>query len=156
VSGVITGLVAVTPAAGFAGPMGAIMLGAVAAVICFGFVAYVKGAFKLDDSLDVFGIHGIGGIVGALGTGILVNPALGGAGIPDYLSQPGTLQVAEYAFGTAFMAQVWAVGFTVVFVGVGSFIIFKVVDLVMGLRVREEVEREGLDLSTHGEPAYNM
>jgi Amt family ammonium transporter len=156
VSGVVTGLVAVTPAAGFAGPMGSIVLGAVAAVICFAFVAYVKAAFRLDDSLDVFGIHGIGGIVGALGTGILVNPALGGAGIPDYLSQPGTLQVAEYAFGTAFMAQVWAVGFTVVFVGVGSFVIFKVVDLMMGLRVREEVEREGLDLSTHGEPAYNM
>lgn len=156
VSGVVTGLVAVTPAAGFVGPMGSIVLGAVAAVICFAFVAYLKGRFRVDDSLDVFGIHGIGGIVGALGTGILVNPALGGAGVPDYLSQPGTLQVAEYAFGTALSAQLWAVVFTVLFVGIGSYIIFKVVDLVMGLRVREEVEREGLDIATHGEPAYNM
>ena len=156
VSGVVTGLVAVTPAAGFAGPMGSIVLGIVAAIVCFAFVAYVKGALRLDDSLDVFGIHGIGGIIGAIGTGILVNPALGGAGIPDYLSVPGTLQVADYVFATAVWAQIKAVAFTVVFVGVGSFILFKVVDILIGLRVREEVEREGLDLAEHGEPAYNM
>jgi len=156
VSGVVTGLVAITPAAGFAGPMGAIVLGLVAGVVCFLFVAYVKNMFRLDDSLDVFGIHGLGGIIGALGTGILVNPALGGAGIPDYLSMPGTLQVAEYAFGTHFMNQVWAVGFTILFVGIGSAILYKLVDLVIGLRVKEEVEREGLDLAEHGERAYNM
>jgi Amt family ammonium transporter len=156
VSGLVTGLVAVTPAAGFAGPMGSIVLGAVASVACFAFVAYIKGALRLDDSLDVFGIHGLGGIIGAIGTGILVNPALGGAGIPDYLSVPGTLQVADYVFATAVWAQIKAVAFTVVFGGVGSFIIFKVVDILIGLRVREEVEREGLDLAEHGEPAYNM
>ena len=156
VSGVVTGLVAVTPAAGFAGPMGAIVLGLVAGVACFLFVAYVKNMFKLDDSLDVFGIHGLGGIIGALATGILVNPALGGVGIPDYTSMPGTLQVAEYAFGTHFMNQVWAVGFTILFVGIGSAILYKLVDLVIGLRVKEEVEREGLDLAEHGERAYNM
>ncbi len=156
VSGVVTGLVAVTPASGFAGPVGSMFLGLVSGAICFAFVTYVKNAFKLDDSLDVFGIHGVGGIIGALATGILVNPALGGAGIPDYLSQPGTLQVGEYVFATAFMAQVKAVLFTVAFVGIGSFILFKVVDLLLGLRVREEVEREGLDLAEHGERAYNM
>jgi Amt family ammonium transporter len=156
VSGVVAGLVAVTPAAGFAGPMGSIVLGLIAGVVCFGFVAFIKQKFGLDDSLDVFGIHGLGGIIGAIGTGILVNPGLGGAGIPDYLSQPGTLQVAEYVFSTAVMAQLKAVGFTVVFVGIGSFILFKLVDLTIGLRVKAEVEREGLDIAEHGERAYNM
>ena len=155
VSGVVAGLVAVTPAAGFAGPMGSLVLGAVAAVACFLFVAYVKNMFKLDDSLDVFGVHGVGGIIGALATGILVNPALGGAGIPDYISQPGTLQVADYVFATAFMAQLKAVVFTVVFVGIGSAVLYKLVDLVMGLRVKPEIEREGLDIAEHGERAYN-
>ncbi len=156
VSGVVTGLVAVTPAAGFAGPMGSIVLGLVAGVACFFFVAYMKNSFRLDDSLDVFGIHGLGGIIGALGTGILVNPALGGQGIPDYLSQPGTLQVADYDFAFNFGAQVWAVLFTVVFVGIGSWILFTIVNLTMGLRVKEDTEREGLDIAEHGERAYNM
>ena len=156
VSGVVTGLVAITPACGFAGPMGSLVLGLVAGVACFFFVGYVKNMFKLDDSLDVFGIHGLGGIIGALATGILVNPALGGAGIPDYTSVPGTLQVAEYVFSVHFMNQVWAVGFTILFVGIGSAILFKLVDLLMGLRVANDVEREGLDLAEHGERAYNM
>jgi len=156
VSGVITGLVAVTPAAGFAGPMGAICLGLFAGAVCFYFVAYVKNTLKLDDSLDVFGIHGLGGIIGAIGTGILVNPALGGAGIPDYTSVPGTLQVGAYDMGFMLTAQIKAVLFTVALSGIGSFILFKLVDLVMGLRVKEEVEREGLDVAEHGERAYNM
>ena len=156
VSGVVTGLVAITPACGFAGPMGSLVLGLVAGVACFFFVGYVKNMFKLDDSLDVFGIHGLGGIIGALATGILVNPALGGAGIPDYTSVPGTLQVADYVFSVHFMNQVWAVGFTILFVGIGSAILFKLVDLLMGLRVANDVERGGLDLAEHGERAYNM
>ncbi len=156
VSGVIAGLVAVTPASGFAGPVGAMFLGIIAGVLCFLFVAYVKSAFKLDDSLDVFGVHGIGGIIGALATGILVNPALGGAGVPDYLSVPGTLQVATYDAGFMIMAQVKAVVFTVLFSGIGSYILFKIVDVVMGLRVKEEAEREGLDITSHGERAYNL
>lgn len=156
ISGVVTGLVAVTPAAGFAGPMGSIVLGLVAGVACFLFVAYVKNMLKLDDSLDVFGIHGLGGIIGALSTGILVNPALGGAGIPDYLSVPGTLQVGAYDFAFMFTAQAKAVLFTIAFSGIGSFILFKAVDLVMGLRVKTDVEREGLDLAEHGERAYNL
>jgi Amt family ammonium transporter len=156
VSGAVAGLVAVTPASGFAGPMGSVVLGLIAGAGCFMAVSFIRNTFKIDDSLDVFGIHGVGGIIGALATGILVNPALGGAGIPDYLSQPGTLQVAEYVFSTAFMAQVKAVCFTVVFSGVGSYILFKLVDLIIGLRVSEEDEREGLDLAEHGERAYNM
>ncbi len=155
-SGVVTGLVAVTPAAGFAGPMGSIVLGLFAGVVCFLFVAYAKNALKMDDSLDVFGIHGMAGIIGALGTGILVNPALGGAGIPDYTSVPGTLQVAAYDFAFMFTAQAKAVIFTILFSGIGSFILYKLVDLVMGLRVKEEIEREGLDVAEHGERAYNM
>ena len=130
-------------------------LGMFAGVVCFVFVGYIKNMFKIDDALDVFGIHCIGGIIGALATGILVNPALGGAGIPDYLSVPGTLQVADYEFATAFMAQVKAVIFTLLFSGIGSYILFKLVDLVMGLRVKEEIEREGLDVAEHGERAYS-
>ncbi len=156
VSGVVAGLVAVTPAAGFAGPMGSIVLGLVAGVACFLFVAYAKNALKMDDSLDVFGIHGLAGIIGALGTGILVNPALGGAGVPDYVSVPGTLQVAAYDFAFMFTAQAKAVAFTMLFSGIGSFILYKLVDLVIGLRVKEDIEREGLDLAEHGERAYNM
>jgi hypothetical protein len=156
VSGAVAGLVAVTPAAGFAGPMGSVVLGLIAGVGCFGAVSFIRNTFKIDDSLDVFGIHGVGGIIGALATGILVNPALGGAGIPDYLSQPGSLLVADYVFATAFMAQVKAVVFTVLFSGIGSYILFKLVDLVIGLRVSEEEEREGLDVAEHGERAYNM
>lgn len=156
VSGVVAGLVAVTPASGFAGPMGAMVLGMFAAVACFFFVAYVKNMLKLDDSLDVFGVHGIAGIIGALATGLLVNPALGGAGIPDYLSQPGTLQVAPYDMAFMMMAQIKAVAFTVAFSGIGSFILYKLVDFTIGLRVKADVEREGLDVAEHGERAYNM
>ena len=156
VSGVVAGLVAVTPASGFAGPMGAMVLGAVAAVASFVFVAYIKNALKLDDSLDVFGVHGIAGIIGAIATGILVNPALGGAGVPDYLSVPGTLQVAPYDMAFMVKAQLKAVLFTVAFSGIGSFILYKLVDFTIGLRVPNDVEREGLDLAEHGERAYNM
>ena len=155
ISGAVAGLVAVTPASGFAGPVASMFLGMFAGVVCFVFVGYIKNMFKIDDALDVFGIHCIGGIIGALATGILVNPGLGGAGIPDYLSVPGTLQVADYVFATAFMAQVKAVIFTLLFSGIGSYILFKLVDLTMGLRVKEEIEREGLDVAEHGERAYS-
>ncbi len=154
VTGAVAGLVAVTPASGFAGPMGSLVLGAVAAVVCFFFCSTVKNKFGYDDSLDVFGVHCVGGIIGALATGILVNTALGGAGIPDYLSQPGTLQVAEYHLGAAFMAQLKAVVLTLLWSGVGSFILFKLADMVFGLRVSPDVDREGLDLAEHGERAY--
>jgi ammonium transporter, Amt family len=155
VSGAVAGLVAVTPAAGFAGPMGSIVLGLVAGAICFVFCSTVKNALGYDDSLDVFGIHCVGGIIGALATGILVNQALGGAGIPDYSTKPGELVAATYEFGTAFMAQLKAVLFTIVFSGVGSAILYKIVDVIVGLRVAPDQEREGLDIAEHGERAYH-
>jgi Amt family ammonium transporter len=151
-SGCIAGLVAVTPAAGFAGPMGALVLGLIAGVVCLIFVAVVKNAFGYDDALDVFGIHCIGGILGAIGTGILVNPALGGAGIMDYTVG----KIADYDFMTQVWAQTKAVLLTIVWSGVGSFILYKIVDVVVGLRPKAEIEREGLDLADHGERAYTM
>ena len=100
VSGAVSGLVAITPASGFAGPMGSIFLGVGAGLVCFFFCSTVKNAFGYDDSLDVFGIHCVGGILGAIMTGILVNPALGGAGIPDYITKPGELVLADYVLTT--------------------------------------------------------
>lgn len=152
-SGAVAGLVAVTPAAGFAGPMGAIVLGFIVSPVCYFFVDVVKNKFNYDDSLDVFGVHGVGGILGAIATGILVNPALGGAGIVDY-------STADFAAGyagtaTQVLSQLKGVLVTVVWSGVGSLIIFKVVDAIVGLRVSVEAEREGLDLSSHGEAAYH-
>lgn len=155
VSGAVAGLVAVTPAAGFAGPMGSIILGLVAGAVCFVFCSTVKNALGYDDSLDVFGVHCIGGIIGALATGILVNTELGGAGIPDYTSKPGELAVGAYEFGTAFMAQGKAVLFTLLFSGIGSLILYKIVDVIVGLRVAPDQEREGLDIAEHGERAYH-
>jgi Amt family ammonium transporter len=143
-SGMVCGLVAVTPACGFIGPMGAIALGAVASALCYFFVAVIKPAVGYDDSLDVFGIHGVGGIVGAIGTGILTSAALGGIGYGD---------------GVDMASQVWvqflAVVVTVVWSGVGSLILYKIVDLIIGLRPSTDAEREGLDLTSHGEAAYH-
>ncbi len=155
VSGAVAGLVAVTPASGFAGPMGCILLGLAAGTLCFLFCSTVKNAFGYDDSLDVFGIHCVGGILGAIATGILVNTTLGGVGIPDYVTKPGTLAVGEYVLSAAVLAQIKAVALTLVWSGVGSFIIYKIVDVVVGLRVTPEQEREGLDIAEHGERAYN-
>ena len=151
-SGAVAGLVAVTPAAGFAGPMGAIVLGLVVGVVCLFFCTVVKNALGYDDSLDVFGVHGVGGIVGALGTGILVNPALGGTGVMDYV----TGKVADYDFAAQMISQLWGVGTTLLLSGIGSAILFKVVDVIVGLRVSVDAEREGLDITDHTERAYNM
>ena len=143
-SGAIAGLVAVTPAAGLVGPMGAIILGALVGPICLWGVTGLKRSLGYDDSLDVFGIHALGGIFGAIGTGVFVSPALGGVGVKDYEMMH---QVITQATG---------VGITVLWSGVVAFICFKLVDLTMGLRVKEEEERAGLDTSTHGENAYNI
>ncbi|MDZ7585275.1 MAG: ammonium transporter [Thiobacillus sp.] len=143
-SGVVAGLVAVTPAAGLVGPMGAIVLGAIAGVVCLWGVTGLKKMLGYDDSLDVFGIHGIGGIIGAIGTGIFVSPALGGVGVDDY-SMAG--QVVTQATGVLI---------TIVWSGVVSLVLFKLIDMTMGLRVSEEQEREGLDTASHGERAYNL
>ncbi|MCA3647026.1 MAG: ammonium transporter [Methylobacterium sp.] len=155
-SGVVAGLVAVTPASGFAGPMGAIILGLVSGIVCYFACTTLKNALGYDDSLDVFGVHCVGGIVGAIGTGILVNTALGGVGIPDYTSKPGELAVGAYDMGTAVWAQIKAVVFTLLYSGILSAILFKVVDVVIGLRVPQDQEREGLDIAEHGERAYNL
>jgi Amt family ammonium transporter len=142
-SGLVAGLVAVTPAAGSVGPVGAIVLGALASAICYFFVAVVKNKMGYDDSLDVFGIHGIGGIVGAVGTGIFTAPGLGGTGGDDY-SLVGQTWI-----------QIEAVAITIVWCGVISFILYKVVDMIVGLRVDGDTERQGLDLAEHGESAYH-
>jgi Amt family ammonium transporter len=154
-SGVVAGLVAVTPASGFAGVMGSLLLGLVAGVVCFIFCTSIKNSLGYDDSLDVFGVHGIGGIIGAIGTAIVANPAFGGTGIADYISKPGELVIAEYNMAAQLITQAKAVGLTVVWCGVVSFVLFMIVKLVFGLRPDEQKEREGLDVTEHGERAYN-
>jgi len=143
-SGAVAGLVAITPAAGLVGPMGAIILGLIAGVVCLWAVSGLKKSLGYDDSLDVFGIHAVGGIIGAIGTGIFVSPALGGVGVDGY------------SMGAQVLTQATGVAITIVWSGVVAFVCFKIVDLVMGLRVSEEAEREGLDTATHGERAYNL
>ena len=155
-SGVVAGLVAVTPAAGFAGTMGSIALGLVAGVICFIACTGIKNAFGYDDSLDVFGVHAVGGIVGAIGTGILVNPDFGGSGTADYTSKPGELVAGSYDMVAQVIIQSKAVGFTILWTGIISAILFLLVKLLIGLRPTEDKEREGLDISDHGERAYNL
>ncbi|MDP3905865.1 ammonium transporter [Novosphingobium sp.] len=142
-SGIIAGLVAVTPAAGNSGPMGAIVLGAVASVVCFLAVTILKPKLGYDDSLDAFGIHGVGGIVGALGTAVVYAPMFGG---------PGD---GSTGIGAQLVTQAAAVGATIVWATIGTIIAMYVAKALTGLRVSEEVEREGLDLGEHGERAYN-
>lgn len=151
-SGAVAGLVAVTPACGFAGPMGAILLGLIVSPVCFFFVSKVKSWLGYDDSLDVFGVHGVGGIIGAIGTGIVVNPALGGTGVYDYVANA----VGSYDMAAQVTSQAWGVVTTVIWSTVVAVIAYKIVDLVVGLRVSEETEREGLDTAEHGERAYHM
>ncbi len=153
VTGAVAGLVAITPASGFAHPGTAIILGFVVSPVCFFFVSYVKNKFKYDDTLDVFGVHCIGGIIGAIGTGIVADPALGGQGWIDYTA--AVAKAGEYSMSGQVITQLWAVGTTLLWSGIGSAIIFYVIDKTMGLRPSEEAEREGLDLSSHGERAYN-
>ncbi len=155
ISGAVAGLVAVTPASGFAGPMGSIVLGLVAGAVCFFFVSVVKNKLGYDDSLDVFGVHCIGGIIGAVGTGILVAPYLGGVGLVDYAVKPGEASPADYVMATQVLTQLKTVAFTLLWSGFGSAILFKIVDLVIGLRATSDAEYQGLDVSEHGERAYN-
>jgi Amt family ammonium transporter len=155
VSGAIAGLVAVTPASGFAGPMGSICLGLVAGVVCFIACTSIKNALGYDDSLDVFGVHCVGGILGAIATGILVAPALGGVGLVDYTLKPGEAAPGDYVMIVQLVSQIKAVLLTLVWSGVASAILYKIVDVVVGLRPDTDREREGLDLTEHGERAYN-
>ncbi len=150
-SGAVAGLVAITPACGFVGPMGAIIIGLLVSPLCYYFVAKVKYLLGYDDALDVFGVHAVGGIFGALATGVFVSPALGGTGVYDYVANA----VGTFDMATQVTSQAWAVGTAVVWSAVVSFIAYKIVDVVIGLRVSEESEREGLDTTEHGERAYN-
>jgi len=142
-SGMVAGLVAITPACGTTGPVGAIILGLAVSPICYFFVTKVKQKFGYDDSLDVFGVHGIGGIVGAIGTGILMAPGLGGMGGEDF------------AIGAQVMIQIKAVLITLVWSGVGSLILIYITKAITGIRVASDDERQGLDLTSHGESAYH-
>jgi ammonium transporter, Amt family len=153
VTGAVAGLVAITPASGYAAPMTAIVLGLVVSPICYFFVSTVKNMFKYDDTLDVFGVHCVGGIVGALGTAVVADPALGGQGFFDYTVMPAV--VGTYDMGAQLITQIKAVGITLLWSGIGSAILFFVIDKTIGLRPAEDAEREGLDLSSHGERAYN-
>ena len=150
-SGCVAGLVAITPAAGFVGPMGALAIGAAAGVVCLWGVTGLKKILGSDDSLDVFGVHGTGGILGALLTGVFADPALGGTGVWDYVANAVT---PDYSIASQLWIQAQGVLTTLIWSGVVSFIAFKLIDMVMGLRVKEEEEREGLDISSHGESAY--
>ena len=149
-SGAVAGLVAVTPACGFVGPMGALIIGLLAGVICLWGVNGLKRMLGADDSLDVFGVHGVGGILGAILTGVFAAPSLGGVGFPDWV----TMQPAAYSISGQVWIQIKAVFVAVAWSAVVSFIVFKIVDMVVGLRVAEDEEREGLDIASHGEQAY--
>lgn len=143
-SGAVAGLVAITPAAGASGPFGAILLGLAASAVCYAFVGSIKNRLRLDDSLDVFGIHGLGGITGSIGTAVVALPAIGGHGGNNYL------------FGHQVLVQLAAVGLAVAWSALGSAVCFGAVKLVMPLRHGRDAEREGLDISDHGERAYNF
>jgi len=154
-SGAVAGLVAITPAAGNVGIGGALVIGIVAGFACLWGVNGLKKMLGADDSLDVFGVHGVGGIVGALLTGVFNSPVLGGPGfVADWVTATG-ITAADYSIAAQVWTQAKAVLVTVVWSGVVSFVAFKLVDLTVGLRVSEEAEREGLDISSHGETAYH-
>ena len=153
VTGAVAGLVAITPASGFAAPMTSIILGFAVSGFCYIFVAFVKNKLGYDDTLDVFGVHGIGGIVGAIGTGIVADPALGGQGWVDYTVFPA--KPGEFVMADQIVSQLWAVGTTVVWTGAVSAVLFLALKYTLGLRPSEDGEREGMDLTDHGERAYN-
>jgi Amt family ammonium transporter len=151
-SGAVAGLVAITPACGFVGPMGAIVIGLVGGFLGLWGVNGLKRLLGADDSLDVFGVHGVCGIVGALLTGVFAAPSLGGTGVFDYVTNAVN---PDYSIVDQVIIQATAVGTTILWSAVVSFVAYKLVDIVLGLRVTEEEEREGLDISSHGETAYH-
>jgi len=151
-SGAVAGLVAITPACGFVGPMGALVIGLVAGVACLWGVNGLKRLLGADDSLDVFGVHGVGGIAGALLTGVFAAPSLGGTGIFDYVANAVS---PDYSIGAQLWVQLQGVLLTVAWSATVAFLAFRLVDLMVGLRVPEEEERQGLDISAHGETAYH-
>ena len=153
-SGAVAGLVAVTPACGWVGPIGAIAIGIAAGFVCLWAVVWLKARFGYDDALDVFGVHGVGGILGALLTGIFVNPALNGVGVTDYAAFDTSTKTLDYVFSTQMTAQIVGVLTAVILSGVVSYIALMICKATVGLRVAEQEEREGLDIGSHGERAY--
>jgi Amt family ammonium transporter len=154
-SGAVAGLVAITPAAGNVGLMGAIVIGLLVGIVCLWGVNGLKRMLGADDSLDVFGVHGVGGILGALLTGVFNSPSLGGPSFVGDWVTGAVVKAADYSITSQVITQGKAVLVTIVWSGVVAFIAYKLVDLIIGLRVTEEEEREGLDISTHGESAYH-
>jgi len=150
-SGVVAGLVAITPAAGYVGAAGAMIICAVAAVVCFFAVTKIKAWLKYDDALDAFGVHCVGGIIGSIGTGIFVNPKLGGTGVYDYVAN----KVGDFDAGAQILSQLWDVGITLVWSATVAFVILFVLKKTIGIRASDEAQEEGLDLADHGEKAYN-
>jgi Amt family ammonium transporter len=151
-SGIVAGLVAITPAAGFVGPMGALVICALAGVVCFLASTKVKQMLGYDDALDAFGVHCIGGIIGALGTGIFVNPALGGTGVYDYVANA----VGTFDAGAQFKSQLIAVCTSLVWSGLVAAVVLLALKYTIGIRASDEAQEEGLDLADHDERAYNM
>ncbi len=151
-SGAVAGLVAITPACGWVGIGGALVIGLAAGVVCLWGVNGLKRLLGADDALDVFGVHGVGGMLGALLTGIFANPSLGGVGVYDYVAN----KVADYSTVDQMISQIWGIGVTIVWSGIVSIVAYKLVDMVIGLRVPEDQEREGLDTTSHGESAYKF
>ena len=145
VSGAVAGLVAITPASGYVGPMGAIAIGFAAGLLCYLSVVKMKKVFGYDDSLDAFGVHGVGGFVGAILTGVFIDAGLGGVGLDEGVS-----------LGSQIVKQFIGAGATIVYCGVVSFILLKIIDAVVGLRASEEQEQMGLDLGLHDEQGYNL
>ena len=150
-SGAVAGLVAITPAAGFVGAMGGIVIGLLAGVVCFWGVNGLKKLLGADDALDVFGVHGVGGILGSVLTGVFAAPSLGGTGVYDYVANA----VGAYDMTAQVTSQLWGVGTVILWSGIVAFICYKIVDVLVGLRVPEDEEREGLDITAHGESAYH-
>jgi len=151
-SGIVAGLVAITPAAGYVGPAGALIICAVAGVICFFAVTKVKAWLGYDDALDTFGVHCVGGILGSLGTGIFVNPAFGGTGVYDYVAN----KVGDFDAMAQIVSQLWDIGITLVWSGLVAFVILLILKATIGIRSSDEDQEMGLDLADHGEKAYNF
>lgn len=154
-SGSVAGLVAITPACGWVGPMGGVVIGLLAGIICLWAVVWLKGKLGYDDALDVFGVHGIGGMLGALLTGVFVNPDLGGMGVTDYLAADTSSKLVDYSFSAQMTGQVVDIVTVVILSGVVSYVALLICKYTTGLRVEEQEEREGLDIGSHGERAYS-
>jgi Amt family ammonium transporter len=150
-SGIVAGLVAITPAAGFVGPVGAFFTCAIAGIVCFFAVTKVKAMLGYDDALDTFGVHCIGGILGSLGTGIFVNPKFGGTGVYDYVAN----KVGDFDAWAQLVSQFWDIIITLIWSGGVAFVILLILKFTIGIRASDEAQEEGLDLADHGEKAYN-